>query len=399
MSTALSLILLICLLCSGMKGFSQTEPLQVTYDEGLLKQLLEELHVREQEEEIAEQYQGFYDPLIAKQIRMQAYQYGKAQDLDAPVYESQRGGVGQESEEAFFRQMESWTQNLEDELGELGVDAGISLLYAQIEPLLDKLKETHRQLLTHLLPSMGGVPANDPLLKNRIDQEKEERNFKIWVRTVAEAIFHELFQKDALGKYQLQRANLRQLHEVGLFRYLKIRLIAWEQARVLELPLAEELLDLDVNLKTLYQQFKDHSASSAGLFQALRPIALDGPPPADWRQYQSRLLAGQQNSLLLNEMVQQRAKQLALTYRGLSERYLLQAREINEKLLVPYEMKLNDAQRLKAHQMAFELTLRASTLSSKAAHLLTESYQPSSKEKITQWHSLYVKTKTMYEAE
>ena len=351
-----------------------------------------------------EEYKDYYKPEKAQEIRKQAYDQAEEQGINMPqrhgpfTFDPQTGEVVLESEQDYVNKLNGFLDGLEDELTAVGVDMALELLYVKLRPLLEVLQEKNALILDAIIPKFGGVIVLDPVEAETKEDKEGKRNFKYWVKLAAESIMQELFKKNAEGKWELQRENVRLLKEVGIVRYLKMSVLDWELAQALELELPDEILDYAEGLRAVYQSGKSTFEAGKELYQEVSTLDTELPLPTSFDQLKEITVSTVTNQLTMREMVKKRQKVLALTYKELAERYEQYAEDLNDKLRQDDALRMTDGERLKAHHIAQNYLQQSLDLKAHAERLLDMHRQPHDmqhREEVLRLYATYRKTQKL----
>lgn len=322
------------------------------------------------------EYEDYYKSDKAQKIRQQSYQQAEKEGINMPqrhgplTYDPQTGEVTLETEEEYVDKLNEYLDGLEDELTDVAKDAALEALYLALEPLLKALKEKNSTILDAVIPRFGGVPVWDPVEENQKEKREGGRNFKYWVKLAAENVMQNLFKKNAEGKWEIQRENVRLLKEVGVVRYLKMSVLDWELAQALELELPDEILDYADGLRAVYQSGKSTFEVGKELYQEVATLDTELPLPTSFDQLKEITVSTVTNQLTMRAMITKRQKVLALTYKQLAERYEQYADDLNDKLRADDVLRMTDGERLKAHHIAQNYLQQSLQLKAHAERLL-----------------------------
>ena len=334
------------------------------------------------EEKFEEDYEHYYNSEESKQLRDQAYDQATDQGFDMPqrkdnyTYDPEKDKIIREKERDYIKRLNRWIDNIQDEMTEVGKDVVLDLLYKELEPVLKGLKQKNSALLAAILPQMGGVPVHDPAEDYVKENHEGKHNFKYWVKLAAENIMQSLFRKNAEGKYELQREKVELLKQVGIIRFLKMCATDWEVMQSFTLEVPDEVLDYARTLQDIYRSGTATFQAGKELYREIQLLDTELNIPAQLDQLRSLSKDIATNKLTIAEMVSKRRQLLALTYRQLATRYQQYGDDLNRQLKQEQQLKLSDAERIKALQIAGDYLDESLCLKAKAEALMTESYQP-----------------------
>lgn len=335
-----------------------------------------------------EDYKHYYQQKEANKILHEAYLSANEQGIRMPqryngyTYDPEQEELYLETELEYSNRLEDWIENLEseyrpDELTEAGIDMALDILYLELEPILKVLKEKNAAILDQIIPEMGGIPVWDPVEDNMKENQEGKKNFQYWVKMAAESVLQNLFQKNAEGKYELQREKIELLKQVGMIRFLKMCIMDWEIMQSFTLEVPDEILSYAQTLQDVYESGKATFQAGKALYQQVNMLDTELNIPAQWEQLKALSTDIATNRLTIAEMVNKRKKILALTYRELAQRYQQYGEDLNQQLKEKDQLKMNEAERIKALQIANAYFDQSFRLQAKAEALLSESYKNS----------------------
>ena len=336
----------------------------------------------------------------------QAEQYAKDEGIDMPIrkgiytYLPDADTFLLESTADYIGRLSHWVDDyLSKDAGKVILDAGLALLYQQIEPIVAAFAKQNEKYLKKTLPPGEGVLTWDFIIRKPITRKAEESE-KSWVRIIAEEMINDMVEKNADGTYSIQRENLEYMKQVGIINYLKMSVLNWELVRAIELEVPKEVLDYATMVKTIYNEGKGLVDESKSLYRQLHDWDLQTAIPEDYRQWKALSEGVFENKMTLNEMALKRKKQLALTYQQLSGQYKEDAIDLKARILSDDELKMSDSERTKALQIVEEYLQEAIRLKAKADQMLQESIDPvflDSKHKVAGIYSVYQTLQQQYE--
>ncbi|MEK6480919.1 hypothetical protein WJR50_25480 [Catalinimonas sp. 4WD22] len=332
------------------------------------------------EKAFKDDYKHFYSKEGADEMVYQAYQYANEQDITMPqhqegiTYDREAEEVYFESEADYYDRLNVWTENLNDELTQTGVDAALSVLYTELEPMLKALKEQNSALLDKILPQGKGIPVMDPLEKRAKKKQEGKKNFKYWVKLAAENVMQTLFKKNAEGKYELQREKIELLKQVGIIRFLKMSAMDWEIMQSMALEVPDEILSYAHSLQEVYQSGEATFHAGIDLYRQINLLDTELNIPVQYDHFRELSTNMATNRLTLVEMANKRKKMLALTYRELAQRYRRYGENLNQKLKDKDELRMDDAERINTAEIASAYLRESLQLQSKAERLLSDSF-------------------------
>lgn len=187
-------------------------------------------------------------------------------------------------------------------------------------------------------------------------------------------MLHNLFKKNVQGKYELQRERIELLKQVGMIRFLKLSVMDWEIIQSFTLAVPDEMLSYAQVLQEVYESGKATFQAGKALYQQVNMLDTELNIPGQWEQLEALSFDIATNQLTIAEIVSKRRKLLALTYRELAQRYRQYGDELHQKLKEKDQLKMNDAERIKALQMTGRYLEQSISLQAKAQQLLTSSY-------------------------
>ncbi len=357
------------------------------------------------EDHFKDDYKHYYIKKNANKVRNQAYDLANEQGIEMPqrygslTYDPQEDTIYFESDDEYADQLNEFLEGLEDEVTEIGKDLALELLYTQLEPVLKVLKKKNAALLDIILPRAPGVPVIDPAEKAVKEKQEGKQNFKYWVKLAAENIMQNIFKKNAEGKYELQRDKIELLKQVGIVRFLKMSAMDWEMMQSFTLEVPDEVLDYAHSIQDIYQSGKTTFQAGKDLYRELTTFDTELLIPDKLDQLKDLTHKIATNQLTMTEMAGRRKKVLALTYRQLAKRYQQYADDLHDKLNEENQLKMSEAERIKASQIAQEYLSESMRLAAKAEELLSSSYQASNtveKDKYVQQYAVFKKLENMY---
>ncbi|MDF9801311.1 hypothetical protein OKW21_006620 [Catalinimonas alkaloidigena] len=350
------------------------------------------------EKAFKDEYKHYYSKEGVDDMMNQAYQYANEQDITMPqhqggiTFDKEEEELLFESESDYYDRLNAWTENLNDELTQTGVDAALNILYTELEPMLKALKEKNSALLDKVIPQGRGIPVLDPLEKRAKKKQEGKKNFKYWVKLAAENVMQTLFKKNAEGKYELQREKIELLKQVGIIRFLKMSAMDWEIMQSLALEVPDEMLSYAHALQEIYQSGKATFHAGKDLYRQINLLDTELNIPVQYDQFQTLSTNMATNRLTLVEMANKRKKMLALAYRELAQRYRRYGEDLNQKLKDKDKLRMDDAERINTAEIANAYFHESLQLQSKAERLLSDSFINS----VALMKDNYVKQKALF---
>lgn len=348
------------------------------------------------EDQVKDDYKEHYkNPDKRQDAQEQAYQAAQQEGYQPPVrlgpftYDLETGELVEESDGEFAQRLDAWADELIDEAEGLAQDAALAAVYQMVEPLLLALKEKNVAILDAVLPRLGGVPAWDPVNEEVKEKQQTKKNWKYWIKMAAENIMQNLFKKNAEGKYELQREKVELLKQVGVVRFLKMSVMDWEVAQVLQLEVPEEILDYAQALGEVYHSADATLNAGKNLYREITTLDTDLNIPGKWNDLRQLSVDVATNKLTVAEMVNRRRKVLAGIYRQLSEQYQDDAKDLSRQIKNDQQLKMSDAERLKAQRIVQEYMNESLRLKEKSDRLTTASFQSPSTQLKDKLHANY----------
>lgn len=346
------------------------------------------------------EHEELYNEKNAIEKRAEAYQLALQEEINMPqrygqlTYDPESENVYIESDQAYTDRLNGFLETLEDELSEEAKNLALEALYAALEPVLTALKEKNAAILDAIIPPMGGVPAYDPVEENVKEKREGKRNFTYWIKLAAENVMQNIFKKNAEGKYELQREQLRLLQQVGVVRYLKMTFIDWELAQSFGLEVPDELLSYASAVRDIYTSAQATVGAGKALYQSVTSLDTDLNIPTSFAELKDDAAAIFANKLTTQEMVNTRRKLLAKTYQQLAARYREYGEDLNLQSQRNEFMKMSDSDRVRVAEIAQEYLNESLRLQAKAEDLVKVSLTasgPQDKDVLIQYYQRYQK--------